>query len=415
VIGLANGWTGGQYSVFRAVFGLYLATHFAQLLPWGGELFSNRGMLPDADASPLYPLFPNLLFAWDPPAAVTLLLLAGIALAVCLALGVADRVAAVALWWIWACLFTRNPLIANPSLPFVGWLLLAHACIPREPYGSFAARGRTDPRGDWALPAAIFAAAWIVMAVGYSYSGYTKLVSPSWREGTAIARVLENPLARDVPLRTLLLSLPESLVHVWTWGALALELLFAPLALFARARPWLWLALLGMHVSLVALIDFADLSMGMVMLHLFTVDPAWIPPRRDTRPLRLFYDGGCGLCHRAVRFLLAEDRDGRGFRFAPLASDAFERSVPPEIRAELPDSLVLVTPDGRVSTRSAALLEAGAALGGLWRLLAAAARVIPRRLLDRGYDFIARMRTRMFRKPDDACPLLPPDLRARFD
>ncbi len=410
-----NGWTGGQYSVFRAVFGLYLATHFAQLLPWGGELFSSHGMLPDADASPLYPLFPNLLFVWDPPAAVTLLLCAGIALAVCLALGAADRVAAVGLWWIWACLFTRNPLIANPSLPFVGWLLLAHACIPKKPYGSLAARGRPDPRGDWQMPAAIFAAAWIVMAVGYSYSGYTKLVSPSWRDGTAIARVLENPLARDVPLRTLLLSLPESLVHVWTWGALALELLFAPIALFARARLWLWLALLGMHLSLVALIDFADLSMGMVMLHLFTFNPAWIPPRRDAQPLRVFYDGACGLCHRAIRFLLAEDRDGKGFRYAPLASDTFARALPAETRAALPDSLVLVTPDGRVWTRSAALLEAGARLGGLWRLLAAAARIVPRGLLDRGYDFIARMRARMFRKPDDACPLVPPDLRARFD
>ena len=35
--------------------------------------------------------------------------------------------------------------------------------------------------------------------------------------------------------------------------------------------------------------------------------------------------------------------------------------------------------------------------------------------LDRGYDFIARMRSRMFEKPEEACPLLPPDLRARFD
>lgn len=410
-----NGWTGGQYSVFRAVFGVYLATHFARLLPWGAELFSRRGVLPDADASPLYPLFPNLLFVWDSPAAVALLLAAGVALSVCLALGAFDRAAAVALWWIWACLFTRNPLIANPSLPFVGWLLLAHAAIPGKPYGSFAARGRADPRGDWLMPAAIFAAAWIVMSVGYSYSGYTKLVSPSWRAGTAIARVLENPLARDVPLRTVLLSLPEPLVRLWTWGALALELSFAPLALFARARPWLWLALLAMHVSLVALIDFADLSMGMVMLHLFTCDPAWLAPRRDSRPAQLFYDGDCGLCHRAVRFLLAEDRDGLGFRYAPLASETFARRVSAAERAALPDSLVLVTADGRVWTRSAAVLEAAARLGGLWRLLAGVVRAVPAALLDRAYDFVARIRLRLFARPAEACPVLPADLRARFD
>ncbi|HZH02738.1 MAG TPA: DCC1-like thiol-disulfide oxidoreductase family protein [Myxococcaceae bacterium] len=35
----------------------------------------------------------------------------------------------------------------------------------------------------------------------------------------------------------------------------------------------------------------------------------------------LFYDGGCGLCHRAVRFVLARDPAGR-FRFAPLGGSA---------------------------------------------------------------------------------------------
>jgi hypothetical protein len=31
---MRNGWTGGQYSLFRAVFGIYLLVHFAQLTPW---------------------------------------------------------------------------------------------------------------------------------------------------------------------------------------------------------------------------------------------------------------------------------------------------------------------------------------------------------------------------------------------
>ena len=40
-------------------------------------------------------------------------------------------------------------------------------------------------------------------------------------------------------------------------------------------------------------------------------------------PERLFYDGSCALCHWAVRFVLARDREGRAFRFAPLDSDAY--------------------------------------------------------------------------------------------
>lgn len=48
-----NGWSGGQYSLFRALLGLYLLVHFADLVPWGAELFSRRGVLPDASVSPL--------------------------------------------------------------------------------------------------------------------------------------------------------------------------------------------------------------------------------------------------------------------------------------------------------------------------------------------------------------------------
>ena len=304
-----NGWTGGQYSVYRVVLGAYLLQHFAGLLAWGPELFSSEGMLADATLSPLYPLFPNVLFALDSPIVVTLLLgLAAIA-AVLFAAGFKDRACALVLWYLWACLFTRNPLIQNPSLPFIGWLLIAHSVLPRAPYGSWDARGRADPGGGWQLPDSIYAAAWIVMAIGYSYSGYTKLVSPSWVDGSAIAHILDNPLARPSFVRDLALALPTPVLQLMTWGGLALELLFAPLALVRRVRPWLWLAMLGLHLNLLVLIDFADLSFGMVILHAFTFDPSWLRARRSAGEWVVYYDGSCGLCHRTVRLLLAEDRE----------------------------------------------------------------------------------------------------------
>ncbi|MCW5891065.1 MAG: DUF393 domain-containing protein [bacterium] len=129
----------------------------------------------------------------------------------------------------------------------------------------------------------------------------------------------------------------------------------------------------------------------------------------------LFYDGGCGLCHRAVRFVLARDRTGRAFRFAPLHGETFDALVPPAARATLPDSIVLRTPDGALHVRSAALRAIGRMLGGPWSVLAAAAGVLPTRVLDAAYDAVARVRHRLFAPPPDACPVLPPALRARFD
>jgi predicted DCC family thiol-disulfide oxidoreductase YuxK len=420
---MKNGWTGGQYSLVRAIFGVYLFIHFAQLTPWASELFSRSGVLADGSASPLLHLFPNVLALWDGPVFVTALVAVAAGLSVVFAAGWHERAASVALWYVWACLHGRMPLIANPGLPYVGWMLLAHAFLPAAPYGSWAARGRVDPGNNWRMRDDIFLVAWILMAVGYTYSGCTKFVSPSWLDGTALARVMENPLARPGPARDLFLALPTGLVRLMTWGALLAEVSFAPLALVRRLRPWIWCMMLAMHVGLMALIDFADLSMGMVMLHLFTFDPAWVRPRMaavtgSPRPARttgtIFYDGHCGLCHRAVRFVLAEDAAGGAFRFAPLDSDAFRSAVPEGVRAGLPDSLVVLTEDGRFLTRSVAVRHILARLGGLWRVLAIVSGVLPVRVLDRAYDAVAAVRRRLFAAPSESCPVIPKHLRERF-
>ncbi len=412
---MKNGWTGGQYSLVRAVFAAYLFVHFVQLAPWAAELFSNRGLLPDGSASPLLGLFPNVLALWDGPIFVTALVIVAAGLSLLFGAGRHDRAAAVALWYVWACLHGRMPLITNPGMAYVGWMLVAHAFLPPAPYGSWAARGRSDPANNWRMPEGIFLVAWTLMALGYSYSGYTKLISPSWLDGTALARVLDNPLARPGPVREALLALPDAVLRPSTWAALALELGFAPLALVRRLRPWLWGTMLAMHLGLIVVIDFADLSLGMVMLHLFTFDPAWIRTRPARATERIFYDGQCGLCHRAVRFVLAEDAAGSAFRFAPLDSDAFRAAVPEADRVGLPDSLVLITAEGAILTRSDAVLHAMRRLGGLWRALAAVGRLIPRQARDRAYDAVARVRLRLFATPKSACPMLPASLRARFE
>ncbi len=129
----------------------------------------------------------------------------------------------------------------------------------------------------------------------------------------------------------------------------------------------------------------------------------------------MFYDGYCGLCHRAVRFVLLHDHDGSRFRFTPLQGKHIQSLVPAAQRARLPDSIVVRTADGRLLIRSAAFLHIFRRLGGQWKLLAGIAALIPRPIRDGVYDFIARIRHRIFRRPTDVCPIVSPDLRARFD
>jgi predicted DCC family thiol-disulfide oxidoreductase YuxK len=129
----------------------------------------------------------------------------------------------------------------------------------------------------------------------------------------------------------------------------------------------------------------------------------------------LFYDGHCGLCHRAVKFVLRHDRTGNAFRFAPLQGPTFLSLVPAEKRASLPDSIVVLTSEGAVLVRSDAFLHICRRLGGGWRTLAGVLAVIPRAWRDLVYDFVARIRYRVFGKRDDLCPIVGPELRARFD
>ena len=128
----------------------------------------------------------------------------------------------------------------------------------------------------------------------------------------------------------------------------------------------------------------------------------------------IFYDGQCGLCHRAVRFLLAWDQDGERFRFASLGSQAFQAAFSEQERQEFPDSLIVLTGDGAVLTRSAATVHLLRRLGGLWRVLGTLLSWVPASARDALYDMIARLRYRLFASPAETCPLLPPELRARF-
>jgi predicted DCC family thiol-disulfide oxidoreductase YuxK len=130
---------------------------------------------------------------------------------------------------------------------------------------------------------------------------------------------------------------------------------------------------------------------------------------------RIFYDGPCGLCQRFVRFVIQRDRAGVKFRFAPLHGSTFESVVPIERRAALPDSMVVLTSDDRLLIRSNGVIHVLRRLGGFWKVIAVATSIIPRPIRDAGYDFIMRIRYRIFGRLDNVCPVTPPELRARFD
>lgn len=384
------GWTGGQYSLYRA--GLAVAAVCAV-----AAVASVVGNGPSEATSGFPASRPRV-------GAIGLALAVPAALA--LALGFRDRVAACVL----VALVAGAELLASGSLAIPSWtgllteraglvlvgLLVLHICTPRAPFGSFDARERVDPRGGWQRPGWMTEIGWLLLVV---VTAAALFVADDSR--TSLGR-----LTRHGP-----------------------ELAAALVGLLARStRPAAWSVLVLWHLAAVSAFGSPGGEASRLLLIAFAAEPGWwggrslqVRSASDPIPARLFYDGDCGFCHRSVRFVLSEElatpTDLRP-RFAPLGSATFAKRLAshPELDpASLPDSIVLELENGAILTRSAAALEIASRLGGFWRFLALIGSRLPSGLLDAGYDAIARVRKQLFAQPKDACPILPAELRMRFD
>ena len=111
------------------------------------------------------------------------------------------------------------------------------------------------------------------------------------------------------------------------------------------------------------------------------------------RPVIVF-DGVCPLCSANARFILRHDRR-RHFRLASMQSEAgaalYRRFG---IDPADPETLILVEGD-RALRDSDAVLAIWSGLGWPWRM-ASIARVVPARLRDPLYRWVARNRYRLF-------------------
>ena len=130
----------------------------------------------------------------------------------------------------------------------------------------------------------------------------------------------------------------------------------------------------------------------------------------------VLYDGVCGLCNAAVQFLLP--RDGRQiFDYASLQSKTGQAWLARFGKnAGALDTVVVIT-DYRGSvpalrTKADAALFVVRSLGQPWRSLALLG-VLPNRILNAAYDFVARHRYRVFGRYD-VCLLPRAEQKNRF-
>jgi predicted DCC family thiol-disulfide oxidoreductase YuxK len=371
---MTTGWTGGQYSIYRALLAVEMAKLLCSRIPTTAPI----GV-----------------------ACLTLGLLACAALA----LGWRDRIAAgllAAMIGGVVALIDGAPLVMpGPDVILGGLLLMLHLGVPRHPFGAWDARGRTDPAGDWRMPSWIPHFTWALLATIHLVIGLERISGVAFRPAEIDAGLLAEI-------------------------GLVFDSAFVIATFRTRWRAAAWIAMSLWNIAWFAAFGPAVVESNLWLLQLLAVDPRWLPgrsqraaPQRGSARARVFYDGDCGLCHRSIRFILAEEvasPEALRLRFSPIEGKAFASMLANRADVgDLPDSIVLELEDASILTRSRATIEIANRLGGFWRVLAFLGRLVPPAILDLGYDAIASIRSRLFARPKESCPQLPPALRARFD
>jgi predicted DCC family thiol-disulfide oxidoreductase YuxK len=162
--------------------------------------------------------------------------------------------------------------------------------------------------------------------------------------------------------------------------------------------------MLAAQLGFLCFLNFADLTFPMLLAHLLTFDPRWLPkPAAGKQPLLLF-DGDCAFCHATVRLAAQEDQHRR-LRFAPLTSDVALAALRGIERDWHGDTIVLIDERGHAVKSRAVAAGVLEHLGGLWYLLGRLLRWVPKLIADASYDFVGRIRYQLGGRHAGVCPV----------
>ena len=118
----------------------------------------------------------------------------------------------------------------------------------------------------------------------------------------------------------------------------------------------------------------------------------------------IYYDGECGLCHLAVRFILRVDSKSK-FYFSPLSNL--------DINLKNIDSIILKK-DNKVFYEGMAIIMIFQNIDNNWNYLAKVLKLIPINVLDTAYRWVSRNRAKISVKKVSSCPIVPSYYQKRF-
>ena len=118
----------------------------------------------------------------------------------------------------------------------------------------------------------------------------------------------------------------------------------------------------------------------------------------------IYYDGECGLCHLAVKFILRVDSKSK-FYFSPLSNlDNNLKNI---------DSIIFKK-GNKVFYEGQAIIMIFENIDNKWYYLAKVLKLFPVNVLDTAYRWVSRNRAKVSVKKVSSCPIVPNSYQKRF-
>jgi vitamin K-dependent gamma-carboxylase-like protein len=266
-------------ALFRIVYGIELFNWFWQLFPNLAAFFTDEGIMPRAELVSFFPDRFSLLTSMGVWWEVAIFWAACIAVAVMLTVGWHTRTACILAFIGVASFEWRDPLILDGSdivfrlIPF--WLALT-ACGDMWSVDAAMRRNRGDviTQRGFALPIRL-----LELQVGWIYlmTGLEKMAGTLWTNGTATfyALQLEHTFGRSwaYPVAANMI-----VVHLMSWGTLAVELFFLPLTMLGTrvTRLAAVLGALMLHFGIATLMNVGNFPVIMISTLILFLPAEWV-------------------------------------------------------------------------------------------------------------------------------------------
>ncbi len=262
------------FGITRIALAAYIVTYALLLIPYLIELYSPDGLIFRLQDSVVYNPLLSFLHLRE-PLAIKIVLGMQIAIAIIFGLGLYQKISAFLLWVIHIYFFNLNPYVNSPEYSYIGWLLLVFVVIPQR-----TGIAVIKSNSNWEPPKYLREGAWIILGVSYANSGILKALSPSWLEGTALIKIIADGVNTYFWTSVVAAAAPF-LFFVLTWVVLAIEALAILFVWTNTSRKYFWIASVLMHLGILVMMKFAQVSLGMLVFHLLLFDPRWLADFRQ--------------------------------------------------------------------------------------------------------------------------------------